>query len=63
MIRSFGDKNAAQIWLGRYVRGVDRKLQRSALRKLELLDAAMDVEDLRIPPGNRLADIEPLATA
>lgn len=63
MIRSFGDKNAEQIWLGRYVRGVDRKLQRSALRKLELLDAAMDVEDLRIPPGNRLADIEPLATA
>ena len=54
MIRSFGDKNAEQIWLGRYVRGVDRKLQRSALRKLELLDAAMDVEDLRIPPGNRL---------
>ncbi|WP_297007001.1 type II toxin-antitoxin system RelE/ParE family toxin [uncultured Corynebacterium sp.] len=24
------------------------------MRKLELLDAAMDIEDLRIPPGNRL---------
>lgn len=31
-----------------------RHVQRATLRKLELIDAAKDVEDLRIPPGNRL---------
>jgi proteic killer suppression protein len=29
-------------------------VQRASLRKLELVNAATDVEDLRIPPGNRL---------
>ena len=38
-------------------RGVDRVVQRAALRKLELIHAAKDVEDLRIPPGNRLEQL------
>lgn len=54
MIRTFGDKITERIWSGQYVKGVDRMLQRTALRKLELVHAARDVEDLRIPPGNRL---------
>ena len=29
-------------------------MQRTALRKLRLLDAAVKLEDLRVPPGNRL---------
>lgn len=33
---------------------VDRKVQRSVLRKLELIHAAEDIEDLGIPSGNRL---------
>ena len=31
-----------------------RTVQRATLRKLELIHAAKDVEDLRVPPGNRL---------
>jgi len=31
-----------------------RPLQRAALRKLLLLDAAETLQDLRVPPGNRL---------
>ena len=54
MIRSFGDKDADRIWQGRYVKGVDRTVQRATLRKLEMIHAAKAVEDLRIPPGNRL---------
>ncbi|MGV9825316.1 type II toxin-antitoxin system RelE/ParE family toxin [Gordonia sp. NPDC003429] len=54
MIRSFGDKTTERIWDEQYVKGVDRALQRAALRKLELVHAAAGVEDLRIPPGNRL---------
>ncbi|MFV0633860.1 type II toxin-antitoxin system RelE/ParE family toxin [Demequina sp.] len=54
MIRSFGSKNAERIWAEQFVKGVDRRIQRAALRKLEALHAAAEVEDLRIPPGNHL---------
>lgn len=54
MIRSFADKATQRVWCEEYVRALDRSLQRAVLRKLELLHAAADVEDLRIPPGNRL---------
>ena len=54
MIRSFADKATQRVWREEYVRARDPSLQRAVLRKLELLHAAADVEDLRIPPGNRL---------
>jgi len=54
VIRSFGSKETERIWHQQYVKGVDRAVQRVTLRKLELIHAAKDVEDLRIPPGNRL---------
>lgn len=54
MIRSFGNKDTERIWHEQYVKRVDRNIQRAVLRKLELLHAAKNVEDLRIPPGNRL---------
>ena len=54
MIRSFGSKDTERIWHEQYVRRVDRTVQRATLRKLELIHAAKDVEDLRVPPGNRL---------
>lgn len=57
MIRSFGNKDTERIWHELYVKGVDRTLQRAALRKLELIHAARDVEDLRVPPGNRLEQL------
>jgi len=54
VIRSFGSTATERIWREQYVKSVDRNLQRTVLRKLELIHAANDVEDLRIPPGNRL---------
>ena len=54
MIRSFGSKDTERIWREQYVKGIDRNVQRTALRKMELLHAAHNVEDLRVPPGNRL---------
>lgn len=54
MIRSFGSKDTERIWHEQYVKGVDRMVQRAALRKLELIHAAKDAEELRVPPGNRL---------
>ncbi|SEA29639.1 proteic killer suppression protein [Bowdeniella nasicola] len=58
MIRSFADKRTARIWDEIYVRALDPKLQRATLRKLEYLHAARDVEDLRVPPGNRLEQLK-----
>lgn len=57
MIRSFGSKDTERIWHEQYVKRVDRTVQRAALRKLELIHAANGVEDLRIPPGNRLEQL------
>lgn len=54
MIRSFGSEDTERIWREQYVKGVDRAVQRGTLCKLELIHAAKDVDDLRIPPGNRL---------
>lgn len=58
MIRSFGGKDIERIWHEQYVKRVDRAVQRACLRKLELIHAARDVEDLRIPPGNRLERLQ-----
>lgn len=57
MIRSFGSKDTERIWHEQYVKRIDRTLQRAALRKLELIHAAKDVEDLWIPPGDRLEQL------
>lgn len=54
MIRSFRDDEARKIFKRRHSRRVPTDLQRVALRKLTVLDAAETLEDLRVPPGNRL---------
>lgn len=57
MIRSFGDRNTERLWQRESVRALDPRIRRVALRKLTMIDAAVRLEDLRVPPGNRL---EPL---
>ena len=54
MIRSFRDKATAQLFQGALPRLMARELAVAARRKLAMLDAAERLEDLRIPPGNRL---------
>lgn len=58
MIRSFKGKGAERIWSEQFVKSFDRTIQRAVLRKLELLHAAAGLEDLRIPPGNRLEQLK-----
>lgn len=54
MIQSFGDRNTERVWRRQRVAGLGEVLQRAALRKLLILDAAEALNDLRVPPGNRL---------
>ena len=54
MIRSFRDRDTQRLFDRQPVRKLGADLQRTALRKLRQLDAAVSLEDLRVPPGNRL---------
>ncbi|HQY93014.1 MAG: type II toxin-antitoxin system RelE/ParE family toxin [Caldilinea sp.] len=54
MIRSFANKSTAAIFAGREVRRIPREIQQRAAEKLALLNAAQTIDDLRVPPGNRL---------
>jgi proteic killer suppression protein len=54
MIQSFGDGETEIIWEGRVSRRLPRDIQDTALRKLRLIHQAKNIEDLRVPPGNRL---------
>jgi proteic killer suppression protein len=54
MIRSFRDDEARRVFGRQRSRRVPTDLQRVALRKLTMLDAAEALADFRVPPGNRL---------
>ena len=54
MIASFRDREAETIWAGLRSRRLPADIQAAALRKLRLLNNARHIDDLRVPPGNRL---------
>jgi toxin HigB-1 len=54
MIMSFSDQRTKQIFRGERVKRLDSTLQRKVLRRLRYLDAAQKLDDLRVPPSNRL---------
>jgi proteic killer suppression protein len=61
MIVSFGDKPTESLYHGTSDQGLRRlppEVISRALNKLEILNAAHDVKDLRSPPGNRLEALE-----
>jgi proteic killer suppression protein len=57
VIQSFADKITVAVFTGLEVRRLPKEVQVAARRKLKLIDAAVSLEGLRFPPGNRL---EPL---
>ncbi len=54
MIVSFGDADTKLLWETGRSRRIPANLRRVALRKLMILNAALDLENLRVPPNNRL---------
>ena len=54
VIRSFRGPATERLWSRQRTKEIDSRIQRAALRKLVMLDAAEVLDDLRIPPGNRL---------
>ncbi len=57
MIESFKDKETEKIWEEVYSKHFPKEIQRIGLRKLILIHRAKDINDLRIPPGNRLEQL------
>jgi toxin HigB-1 len=58
MIVGFRDAETEKIWLGVQSRRLPGDIQGVALRKLRLLNSAKVLDDLRVPPGNRLESLK-----
>ncbi len=54
MIKSFQGKETKKIWGGQSSRRLPQAIQQIARRKLRMLNNARTLDDLRIPPANRL---------
>ena len=54
MIKSFADKETEKVYNQKFSRKLPQNIQRVALRKLIMIDSAGCLEDLRVPPANRL---------
>lgn len=54
MIRSFASRETERLFRREFSRKLPHDIQRRARVKLEILDAAERLEDLRIPPSNYL---------
>lgn len=58
MIKTFGDNESEKIWNGILSKKLPNEIQDVARRKFRMLNNAQDVNDLRIPPANRLEKLK-----
>jgi proteic killer suppression protein len=58
VIKSFRNKATEKVWLGHYVKNWSRDIQEVSRRKMRMINNAQDINDLRIPPGNRLETLK-----
>lgn len=58
MIISFGDKNTEKIWNGIAVKKPSVEIQEIGRRKLRMLHNSININDLKIPPSNRLEKLK-----
>ncbi len=57
MIRNFKDKEAQKVFEREHSRKLPSDIQQVALRKLRMLNRAETLQDLRVPPANRLESL------
>ena len=58
MIRSFKSDETEKIFNREYSRRLPQDIQQIALRKLRMLNRATNLQDLRVPPANRLEKLK-----
>ncbi len=54
MIKSFADRETEKVWRGRFSKRLPQDIQSIARRKLRMLNNAVTLVDLRVPPASRL---------
>lgn len=54
MIKSFGSKETEKVWNGIRSKKLPLECQKIARRKLRMINSSIDINDLRVPPANRL---------
>lgn len=58
MLRSFRCPDTERIFKRQFVRKFPRDIQQRAFMRLNAIDAAVRLEDLRLPPSNRLETLK-----
>lgn len=58
MIKTFGDKETEHIWHGTRAKRLPNEIQDIARRKLRMIHNAQDINDLLVPPANRLEKLK-----
>ena len=58
MIVSFHGKETKSVWNGVFSRKLPQDIQKIALRKLRMLNNAKRLDDLKVPPNNRLEGLK-----
>ncbi len=58
MIKSFRCKETKKVFSRRFSKKLPTDIQESARQKMVILDSATAINDLRIPPGNRLEELK-----
>jgi len=58
MIKTFADRETERIYNQIFSKKLPQSIQKIALRKLIMIDNAQSLEDLKIPPANRLEKLE-----
>ena len=58
MILSFGNKETENIWFGVRAKNLPIEIQNIARRKLRMINNSQNLNDLRIPPANRLEKLQ-----
>ena len=54
MITSFASAETEKVWNGQWSSKLPEAIQDVARRKLRMVNSALDLTDLRVPPANRL---------
>ncbi len=54
MIRTFKDRRTEKVFYENHIKGFSKDLFWRAKKKLMMINSAVSLEDLKIPPGNRL---------
>ena len=58
MILSFADKDTKKVWNGEFSTKLPNEIQKVARRKLRMINNSQNINDLRIPPANKLEKLK-----